>query len=253
MSRPVIGITAGLTINEDGLHSGNERLYISREYTEAILAAGGVPVILPVTADLEAINLQVTVVDAVLLSGGQDIDPCFYGEDPLPALGRVLPERDEYEIKLTLHAHTRKKPVLGICRGLQVINVAFGGTLYQDIGQLQSAVLKHYQDTTRHALGHSVTLQRNSQLFQILGAGRLRVNSYHHQAIKLLAPGFRAVATAGDGIIEAIESDGGTVLGVGWHPEMLAAGEVVQRRIFEWFVHLAAKGGREETKQGEMV
>jgi len=188
-------------------------------YAAAVEAAGGIPVILPVLAPEKAPEV-LEHLQGLLLSGGVDLDPSHYGEDPLPGLGKVTPERDAFELALARRALAAGVPVLGICRGVQVLNVAAGGTLFQDLGSQLEKVLKHRQEAPRWHESHAVRLDPSSRMAAILGVTETRVNSFHHQAVRLVAPGLRAVAWAPDGVIEAVESvDGGFALGVQWHPE----------------------------------
>lgn len=188
-------------------------------YAAAVEAAGGIPVILPVLAPEKAPEV-LEHLQGLLLSGGVDLDPSHYGEDPLPGLGKVTPERDAFELALARRALAAGVPVLGICRGVQVLNVAAGGTLFQDLGSQLEKVLKHRQEAPRWHESHAVRLDPSSRMAAILGVTEARVNSFHHQAVRVVAPGLRAVAWAPDGVIEAVESvDGGFALGVQWHPE----------------------------------
>lgn len=188
-------------------------------YAAAVEAAGGIPVVLPVLAPGKAAEVLAHL-QGLLLSGGVDLDPSHYGEDPLPGLGRVTPERDAFELALARQALAAGVPVLGICRGVQVLNVAAGGSLFQDLGSQLKKVLKHRQEAPRWHESHAVRLDPSSRMAAILGVTEARVNSFHHQAVRVVAPGLRAAAWAPDGVIEAVESaDGRFALGVQWHPE----------------------------------
>jgi len=156
----------------------------------------------------------------LVLSGGEDLDPARYGERALPELGTVNPARDEMEFGALETALERRIPVLGICRGLQLLNVYFGGTLYQDVGTQFPGALRHLQEEAWGLHSHEAHIVETSRLAEIVGGTRIRINSFHHQAIKDLAPGLVEVARAEDGLIEAVEArDHRWVLGVQWHPE----------------------------------
>jgi putative glutamine amidotransferase len=233
---PLIGIPASFCLGGEGLHAGSERFFASRDYISAILKAGGAPVILPWTGDPAVIRRQLQAMHGLLLVGGYDVDPLLYGEEPVPKLGPVFPERDEYEIMAVTLACLLGKPILGVCRGIQVINVAFGGTLWQDLSQRGKPQLQHYQDCQKYVLGHGVEIVPETILAGILGTGEIRTNSYHHQAVKDVAPGLSVAARTQDGIIEALEKRDSGILAVQWHPEMMTDRFPAMLRIFSWLV-----------------
>lgn len=203
---PRIGISAN---RKDGLSC------IGETYVQAVVKAGGVPVLIPVITDIEALTVFVDNVDGLVMSGGGDINPLYMGKEPIPTLQDVDTFRDEYDWILLRLAVNRQLPVMGICRGHQVLNTAFGGSLYQDIyTQHGQKPLKHSQAMPREQASHSVTLRDGSKQF---------VNSFHHQAVKEVAPEFIVTATAPDGINEGIEHVEKPIFSVQWHPEAMAA------------------------------
>jgi microsomal dipeptidase-like Zn-dependent dipeptidase/gamma-glutamyl-gamma-aminobutyrate hydrolase PuuD len=236
---PVIGLTGNFADGTCKLLEG---------YYASIRQAGGTPMIIPPTDDRATMLRSLEAVDGLLLTGGADLNPLFLGEEPVRALSDINPQRDRFELLLTRLAADRQVPILGICRGIQVMNAAFGGSLYQDIysqalppeGAPADAcpLLKHSQQLARGIASHSVQLQEGSLLAQIFGADRLAVNSFHHQAVKEAAPGFRVVARSADGIVEAIEStEHKSMLGVQWHPEcFILEGDTSMRPLFHWFI-----------------
>lgn len=234
MHKPVIGVTANSLFSEGGAFPGMERVYVNQTYIHSVIEADAIPVILPTIQNEQAIKAQLSRVDAVLLSGGSDVNPLLFGEEPDAKLDFILPDRDQYEISLTTLAYQMGKPLLGICRGIQVINVAFGGTLYQDIiTQAPRCTVKHFQSSRRDFAGHTVDIASGSLLYEILGADSLAVNSFHHQAVKDVAPGFFINAMSRDGIIEGIEKPGKAfMLGVQWHPEMLVDSYPIMQALF---------------------
>lgn len=214
-------------------------------YVEAVLQAGGLPVLLPPLTDPRALRALYERLDGVLLAGGDDIDPSRYGETPHPKLGPVSPERDTAELQLARWAFADGKPLLGICRGMQVINVARGGTLWQDLPSDHPEGLDHYASATRRrweAIVHPVKLAEDARLTRLLGATTIGFNSLHHQAVKRLGAGLRVVGRAPDGVVEAIEGDGEAfVAGVQGHPETLwQVTEPRWRRLFAAFVVASA-------------
>lgn len=236
---PRIGISAN---RKDGLSC------IADTYVQSVLAAGGAPVLIPVLTDIEALTVLVEDLDGLIMSGGGDINPLYLKEEPIPQLQDVDTVRDEYDLILLRLATNRQIPVMGICRGHQLVNVAFGGSMYQDIysqaispsndtaqavaGSECSAsvsssgrtLLKHSQKMPREQVSHSVILtEGNTRLRSLLSSDRLAVNSFHHQAVDQVAPGFIATAVAPDGINEGMEHTEKNIFSVQWHPEALAS------------------------------
>lgn len=241
VKRPIIGITGSIMFDQGGAFPGYKRAYANNTYVEAVSNAGGIPIILPIISDKDAVKLQIESIDGLLITGGYDVDPLIYGEEPLQKLGFVHPERDEYDIQVIKEAMKLNKPVLGICRGLQVLNVAFGGTLYQDLSQIDGCYINHSQSSSSDATGHTVEVFDGTKLFSIFGEKAV-VNSFHHQAIKDLAPGLKVSARAKDGVIEGIEAKEGFVIGVQWHPEMLAKKHTEMLKIFEELIKQSSQG-----------
>jgi len=234
---PIIGVTSEPKSTKGSAGDLNS-LVIGHTYTDAVKRAGGLPVILAPVSDKD-VPAIVDRIDGLLLSGGGDVEPQRYGEEPHPTLNRTSAARDEFEIALAREAWARRLPVLAICRGLQVVNVAFGGTLIQDIpselGSIDHTVIGHAVYD-----GHQpVTVESNSLIAKATGSTDLMVNSIHHQAVKDLAPGFRAVAWADDGIVEGIEHEDESwpLLAVQWHPEYLSENsDEDSHRLFEGFI-----------------
>lgn len=213
-----------------------DRYVLRASYVEAVAAAGGIPVLLPCRLEADPAEYA-CVVDGLLLAGGGDLDPFYYGEEPRVDNGSIDPVADAFELGLARCFLVAGRPVLGICRGMQVLNVAAGGDLHQDLRTATGTELEHFQKAPPWHGTHMIRVQEGSGLGAVLGEERLRVNSFHHQAVRRVAPGFVAVATAGDGVIEAIERPGnGFALGVQWHPERMHACSEAARRIFRALV-----------------
>ena len=229
--RPVIGITGNF---EDG------QLRLGRGYYDSIVAAGGVPLVIPPVADTDVIINSLSRIDGLLLSGGGDVNPLWTGEEPSPLLHGINRERDLPELLITRLAFNRQIPILGICRGIQVLATALGGKVAQDLSLLKieegKTLIKHSQDADRNESTHTVTVGRGTILSQIYDAPKLHVNSFHHQAVSDGGPRLRVSAVAPDGVIEAVESsEYKSILGVQWHPECLAQGAP----LFQWLVSCA--------------
>lgn len=225
--KPIIAVTANY--EEDGLQ-------LKHAYCDSIRKAGGIPLVVPFGLDEADVAEVCGAADGLLLTGGPDVDPAYYGEEPQPELGKVTPERDRLELMLAGEFAKQGKPIFAICRGEQLLNVAMGGTLHQDI-QAWRRSLQHSQKAPRGHLSHSVRAAEGSRVRAIAGTDTFKVNSFHHQAVKDPAPGLRVTAVSEDGVIEAIESaDDRFVVGVQWHPEDTAGSDDVSRKLFEAFV-----------------
>lgn len=233
--RPAIGITANY-------RDGNAAL--AEAYYQSVIAAGGTPVIIPPYSDRGALMETLEHVDAIMLSGGADIDPRYMGEEPdYTLLHTINPKRDEQEILLTLLAENRSMPILGICRGIQTLAVALGGKVHQDLyAGIGGELLTHDQEPVeRHTATHNVTISCNTMLAEIFGRETLPVNTFHHQAVKEVPSGFIINATATDGVIEGMEAaDGRKIIGVQWHPEsFIMNDDRCMMPLFAWLVEEA--------------
>lgn len=241
MEKPLIGISANILISETGMFPGMERAYVNCDYVNSVVAGGGVPVILPVIEGDEAIEAQMKNIDGLILSGGYDVNPLLYGEEPAKSQEFIYPEIDEHDIRLIKSAYRMSKPILGICKGIQVLNVAFGGTLYQDLSHIEECFIKHSQNSRRDMAGHTVEILKHSKLNEILGDS-IQTNSFHHQAVKDIAPNFIANAWSKDGVIEGIEMQGNAfVLGVQWHPEGMYKKHPAMVKLFKAFIDASRK------------
>ena len=237
-TRPIIGITGNF---------GAKGCELAQGYYESVLQAGGIPMVLPPYDDAAALCQTLDKVDGILLSGGGDINPLLLGEEPIPGLHGICPQRDEMELLLVREAYNRQTPILGICRGIQVLVAALGGTLYQDLNTQYSEapLIKHDQDLDRAYASHSVKLEAKStlaQLFPEVAEKGLPVNSFHHQAVRTPGPLLRISARATDGVIEAVESNEfKSIIGVQWHPEcFITRGDRCMMPLFDWLVSEAS-------------
>jgi putative glutamine amidotransferase len=235
---PLIGITTSITVG-----TAPERAYVNASYLRAVQAAGGIPVLLPPHLDERSRRELASRIDGLLLTGGGDVDPVLFEEERHETLFDVSGARDELEIALTLGTLERERPLLAICRGIQVLNVALGGSLHQDIPSDFGSAIEHSQKAPRDEATHAVTVSGETRLADILGAVDVRVNSMHHQAIKRVGKGLREVAWAPDGVIEGVERPDGNamVVGVQWHPEELVRHDPAARGLFRALIAAAAR------------
>lgn len=238
MTRPLIGIPCSVRLNE-----GAPPLYQANQaYCAALALSGGAPVLIPSIDDLDALRALFDSLDGLLLPGGADIGPSIYGARPHPRLGAVDSARDRAELALAQWALAEQKPVLGICRGQQLLNVASGGTLFQDIPSEIPRALRHRVEQ-RNAMAHTIDVEPDSRLADLLGTTRTMVNSLHHQALRDLAHGWQLTAQAPDGVIEGIERlDHRFAVAVQFHPEELVPGHEASERLLQRFVTEAAAG-----------
>jgi putative glutamine amidotransferase len=244
---PIIGITATLKEDVDAVAERPLGRFVRADldYVEGVAGAGGAPVVLPPVGDESAAEALIHSLDGLLLSGGSDLDPGYYGEEPVPELGVTLPERDAFEIALVGLALRRGMPVFGICRGMQVLNVALGGTLYQDLpSQWAQDLLKHRQATPKWQPTHEVRVSEGSYIAEVIGRESVKVNSYHHQGIRDLAEGLIVTGRSSDGVIEAVEAEDLSerwLLGVQWHAEAMRGAGPQQESLFD--AHVSAAEG----------
>ena len=227
--KPIIGVTPYF-VQKDG----KREFRLGRSYCEKLQAAGALPLVLPFTEEAESIARMAALCDGFLFTGGEDIDPPLYGEDVLPECGALSRERDDFELALMGEAERLGKPMLGICRGVQVMNVFYGGSLWQDL-ESKKGLAKALHSHGHYDKQHAVHVMADTRLASILGPGEIRVNSSHYQAVK--ATKLTVCARTADGLIEAVEKPGGPfVLGVQWHPERLE-----DLRLFEALVGASAE------------
>lgn len=233
--KPIIGIAGNETVMMDS--DSHWISYTPKNFVTGLQQAGGIPLILPI-GDPDEADRYVTGIDKLLLAGGQDIDPGHYGQLPDQKLGGTNPDRDRFELALIKAAIRQQKPILGVCRGMQLLNVAFGGTLYQDLSLRPEKALKHVQvPTPFHQPTHSVTIAQDSLLAAFLPTeAAYQVNSFHHQTVAEPAPELAVIATAPDGVIEGLENRECRILGIQWHPELTCAHVKKEQQIFDYFV-----------------
>ncbi len=240
--RPLIGITCSRIVGGAwGQYSpGHFMDYAYEEYGQAIHNCGGASVIIPVPQNKESFQTIFDRLDGLLLSGGPDLNPRFYGEQPLMGLGEVDEELDRMELEAARMAFQKDLPILGICRGIQILNVSQGGTLYQDIpGQVQESI-SHTQKADKSVLTHSIQIEVKTLLYNLFKRKEIWVNGKHHQAIKDLAPGLVVSARATDGTIEAVEHTSRKfVIGVQWHPEGTWKNDIYSKKLFRAFIKAA--------------
>lgn len=232
MKHPVIGITTFI---------GKNNQEVPKNFIDVISEEEGIPMLLPEIENEELIREQVMNIDALLLTGGDDVDPALYGEDPHQSLANVEPERDKYELKLIDYALERAIPILGICRGSHMLNVHGGGTVYQDIyKQIDADLIKHQRHDKQEHFTHKVNIQEGTKMREIVGEAEIFTISNHHQAVNKVADNFKVAARTNDGIVEAIESkEPGFLIGLQWHPEDRYHTDDASKNIINKFVEAA--------------
>ncbi|HWP59393.1 MAG TPA: gamma-glutamyl-gamma-aminobutyrate hydrolase family protein [Candidatus Acidoferrales bacterium] len=242
---PLIGVTADVNEPAGAPLFTEPTLSVARRYTDALIRFGAVPLVVPPGIPQTALERLWQDLDGLLVTGGSfDIHPRHYGEEPGPALGEIKDGRTQFELELIACALQRDRPVLGICGGEQAINVALGGSLYQDIRASLPDALEH-ESAAGTSGAHPVRVAPATRLHAIVGEDALTVNTRHHQAVKQLGRGLVASAISPDGVIEGIESENFRfLLGVQWHPELLIARDAAQRKIFAAFVAACAQKRR---------
>ena len=246
--RPVVGIPTQTLQSLGGVSAEIPPSWVmSQRYILTLTAAGAIPWLVPLVDD-DTLRGIYEELDAVFLPGGADIDPATYGADPHPLCDRTDRERDRVEVALARWALEDEKPVLGVCRGMQLINVAAGGSLYQDLAEELPGAIKHDyfpfrgEHFSRDFLAHDVDVAGGTRLAKLLGAGSVRVNSMHHQGVKALGQGLVSTAVSPDGLIEAIEGErSGYLVAVQWHPEALTDNDVRARTLFADFIDAAGE------------
>lgn len=231
--KPIIGVVP--SINET-----TNQYYSNIENTEAIKLAGGIPIILPYTESENNLLQLVNKIDGLYIAGGNDVDSKYFHEEPHEKLGEVNPTRDAFELKLLMRILNVDKPILGVCKGMQMINIVLGGDLYQDItAQINENLVQHNQKARMVHPSHTIHIIEGTTLHRITNQTKILANSHHHQAVRKLGKDIMVSGQTIDGVIEAIESTSHRfVLGVQWHPEcLIQAGDTSSKKIYESFIH----------------
>jgi putative glutamine amidotransferase len=239
--RPVIGAVLALTAEDHNFVSqpAYRFEYLKEQYYEAIEEQGALPIGIPATERLNTIEQYCDIINGLFLVGGEDINPSLYGEDLDKLCKPLMPRRDQFECQLINACYQRQIPIFGICRGLQIMNVAFGGTLYQDLSLMPGAANHGQIGELDYSTRHQVEVIPGTILQQILGAEHFETNTGHHQGVKQLAKGLTISAKTADGVIEAIEGSGFTI-SVQWHPEAWSC-DLYSRKLFAAFIEAATK------------
>ncbi len=233
--KPKIGITMSFYPNAENPPLGQQSL--GRDYVRSVIQAGGLPVLIPVLGDEALTEAYAALIDGLMLPGGEDVCPKFYGQEPAEKLGHTSEARDRTELAMVRHAAALSKPIFGICRGMQVLNVAFGGDMIQDISTAFPAYPTHFGDMQhRPSPWHKAALEPDSRMARVFGKVEIGVNSFHHQALGRVAEGFRVTAWSPEGIVEAIEREDAPIWGVQFHPENMAQEDPAFLELFRSFV-----------------
>lgn len=247
--KPLIGITSyfveavELKTNRPRGGYDQDLIVATADYSKGIEMAGGIPVILPYTQDKSSIRAYIEKIDGLLLSGGEDVHPSYFNQMIQKGLGHCAPHRDAFEWSLLEEALVQNKPILGICRGLQLINIYYGGTLFQDLNKMSFTDIEHNcMMVPKYVPCHEVEIYVDTRLFTMVQEGKINVNSRHHQSIDVLGQGLVVSSKSMDGVIEGIEDPNRPFLvAVQWHPEMMAQTDTLQSSIFNGFVRYCKK------------
>ncbi len=241
MTNKLIGVSGSWITDSDGMFPGYHRSYVNDDYIDSVVQAGGVPVIIPVTTDLAVIRAQVAHLDGLILSGGQDVNPLEYGEQPRQKCGPTFPDRDRFELQLIKEAEQRHLPILGICRGAQLLNVYHGGTIIQDLSYADHELIRHSQPDQPTLPTHSVRVSADSPFASIFDQNKFTVNSFHHQVIGELGADLQVGITAPDGVVEGFSNFAydGFEVAVQFHPEMLHRTHPQAQQLFKAFMENA--------------
>jgi putative glutamine amidotransferase len=241
MKKPVIGISGSIVIDQGGMLPGYQKTYVNNDYIKSVERAGGVPMVLPILNDKDLIEVFFDKIDALIMSGGHDVNPLLYGEEPDVKLTQIFPERDEFDFELIKQAKKKGIPIMGICRGMQILNTYHGGSIYQDNSYCESSYVKHWQGHTSHLATHTAIIEKDSFFHEILG-DEVLVNSFHHQSVKKVGDGLKVTARAKDGVVELIEgASEQLVVGFQWHPEMMSERNETMQSVFDNFIAEATK------------
>ena len=237
MNKPLlIGVSANREFADFPHSTGLDRTYINSAYINALYRVGTIPVIIPILEDKDALACIVDQLDGVVLSGGSDVSPLRYGQQPIPQCGAIDPLVDAFNLALVETTLQRNKPLFGICRGMQIINVALGGTLIQDTTSQITHSIKHDQQTIPYAPTHEITIEPTGFLYPVYGSTTF-VNSLHHQSLDRLGNGLFIAAKSSDGVIEAMQSQTQSIYAVQWHPELMADHDDPNGlKFFKWMV-----------------
>lgn len=233
MDKPIIGILSNIKLNKDSAFISRVESFVYEKYITAVEKNGGIPLIIHASQDSDIMIHIIKMCNGLIFPGGDDIDPKLYGENPSKNLGIIFPRVDKSWYISMRYAIDNDIPTLGICKGMQMINVVAGGTLYQDIYEQIGDCFQHDQKLYRDNLMHRVNIDKDSKLSRILGVDCMFTNTLHHQSVKQIGKGFRKSAQTEDGIIEAIENKSGNIIGVQWHPEELLENEERMNYLFK--------------------
>lgn len=237
-AKPVIGISGTQLTDQSSICPGHRRSAVSYDYVRSVAQNGGLPVIIPVLSEVDPasyIRDWLQFLDGIILSGGHDISPVLYGEEPRARLTEIWPTRDRFDQELLKAALAAGKPVFGICRGFQLINVYFGGKMLQDLSYSDCELIKHNQGHDPELATHRISIRPGNIFYKLFGEQTL-VNSFHHQVVSLVGSGLEVCAVAADGVVEAVVNDSQKIIATQWHPEAMSQNNPQMAQLFQYFI-----------------
>lgn len=241
MKKPIIGVLGNTSTVDGPFAQKLPKACVNKAYTDAVERNGGAPLLIPASTDAETVEALLALCDGLLLPGGEDVDPRYYGQNLHHLIGTIRPEIDAFYMICVQYGLSHHLPMLGICRGMQFLNVAMGGSLYQDLSLREKKSNQHSQRYDRSYAVHRVLIEEGSGLAEILGTTRIDTNTMHHQAVDQLGEGLVLTAVAEDGVVEAFETPDRYVIGVQWHPEELVETVPQMNRLFQDLMEKASR------------
>ncbi len=236
--KPIIGVSMSMLSDKSGVFANYDRAYVNDDYIRSVNENGGIALPLPICEIEENLEFYTNTIDGLILSGGHDVNPHLYNEEIHPKTGDIYPRRDKFDMVLIEKMVKKQKPIFGICRGFQLINVYFGGSLFQDLSLFGTSYIKHWQDQNPTMPVHKIKFEGENVFTKLYGSDTF-TNSWHHQVLNRVADGFKVCGKTSDGVVEAIENEPKKIIAVQWHPEMMSINDDGARELFKKFIQMS--------------